>query len=157
MGAMGSQITSLTIVYSTVYSGADQRKHQNPVSLAFVWGIHRSQMASNAEISPFDDVIMLVSKMINGKLYLWYTEKISFHRINVLLFYRIVESTADACLNSVIGDQDCFNLVDLARFEYPYLCALSFEGKPPQYVYWRTYVWCAVYITSTWLDRKHQD
>ena len=29
MGAMASQITSLTIVYSTVYSGADQRKHQN--------------------------------------------------------------------------------------------------------------------------------
>ena len=27
MGAMASQITSLTIVYSTVYSGADQRKH----------------------------------------------------------------------------------------------------------------------------------
>ena len=28
MGAMASQITSLTIVYSTVYSGADQRKHK---------------------------------------------------------------------------------------------------------------------------------
>ena len=28
MGTMASQITSLTIVYSTVYSGADQRKHQ---------------------------------------------------------------------------------------------------------------------------------
>ena len=34
--AIGSQITSLTIVYSTVYSGADQRKHQSSVSLAFV-------------------------------------------------------------------------------------------------------------------------
>ena len=30
MGAMASQITSLTIVCSTVYSGADQRKHQSP-------------------------------------------------------------------------------------------------------------------------------
>ena len=38
MGTMAtSQITSLTIVYSTVYSGADQRKHQNFVSLAFGW------------------------------------------------------------------------------------------------------------------------
>ena len=27
MGEMASQITSLTIVYSTVYSGAEQRKH----------------------------------------------------------------------------------------------------------------------------------
>ena len=61
MGTIASQITSLTIVYSTVYSGADQSKHQSSASLAFVWGIHRgpvnspgtgefpAQMASNAE------------------------------------------------------------------------------------------------------------
>ena len=55
MDAMGSQITSLTIVYSTVHSDADQSKHQSSASLAFVWGIHRgtgefpAQMASNAE------------------------------------------------------------------------------------------------------------
>ena len=36
MSAMVSQITSLTIVYSTVYSGADQGKHQSSASLAFV-------------------------------------------------------------------------------------------------------------------------
>ena len=42
MSAMASQITSLAIVYSTVYSGADQRKHQSPALLAFVQGIHRS-------------------------------------------------------------------------------------------------------------------
>ena len=41
MTAMASQITSLTIVYSTIYSGADQRKHQSSASLAFVRGIHR--------------------------------------------------------------------------------------------------------------------
>ena len=41
MGAMACQITSITTVYSTVYSGADQRKHQSSASLAFVWGIHR--------------------------------------------------------------------------------------------------------------------
>ena len=41
MGAIASKITSLTIVYSTVYSGEDQRKHQSSVSLAFVRGIHR--------------------------------------------------------------------------------------------------------------------
>ena len=39
-GAMASQITSLTIVYSIVYSGADQRKHQSFASLIFVRGIH---------------------------------------------------------------------------------------------------------------------
>ena len=40
MGAMASQITSLTVVYSTAYSGADQRKHQSSASLAFVRGNH---------------------------------------------------------------------------------------------------------------------
>ena len=48
MGSMASQITSLTIVYS----GADQRKLQSSMSLAFVRRIHRwipAQMASNAE------------------------------------------------------------------------------------------------------------
>ena len=39
---MSYLITSLTIVYSTVYSGTDQRKHQNSASLAFVRRIHRS-------------------------------------------------------------------------------------------------------------------
>ena len=43
MSAIASQITSLTIVYSTVYSGADQRKHQSSASQAFVWGIHRDR------------------------------------------------------------------------------------------------------------------
>ena len=55
MGTMASQITSLSIVYSTVYSGADQRKHQSSVSLAFVrgnspvTGEFPARMASNAE------------------------------------------------------------------------------------------------------------
>ena len=39
MGAMASQVTSLTIVYLTVYSGAGQRKHKNSASLVFVRGI----------------------------------------------------------------------------------------------------------------------
>ena len=64
MGAIGSQITSLTIVYSTVYSGADQSKHQSSASLAFVWGIHRGPVNSphkwpvTLKMFPFDDVIM---------------------------------------------------------------------------------------------------
>ena len=43
MTTMASQITSPTVVYSTVYSDADQRKHQSSASLAFVWGIHRDR------------------------------------------------------------------------------------------------------------------
>ena len=65
MSSMASQITSLTIVYSTVYSGADQRKHQSSASLAFVRGIHRSPVNSphkgpvTRKVFPFDDVIMV--------------------------------------------------------------------------------------------------
>ena len=64
MGAMAFQITSLTIVYLTVYSGADQRKYQNSASLAFVRGIHRWPVNSphkwpvTRKMFPFDDVIM---------------------------------------------------------------------------------------------------
>ena len=46
MGTIASQITSLTIVYSTVYSDADQRKYQSSASLAFVRGIHRRPVNS---------------------------------------------------------------------------------------------------------------
>ena len=49
MGMMASQITSPTNVYWTVYSGADQRKHQSSASLAFVPGEFPAQRASYAE------------------------------------------------------------------------------------------------------------
>ena len=65
MSVMASQITSLTIVYSGVYSGADQRKHQSSTSLAFVRGIHRWPVNSPhkgpvmQKMFTFDDVIMV--------------------------------------------------------------------------------------------------
>ena len=67
MGKIASQITSLTIVYSTVYSDADQRKHQSSASLAFVRGIHRGPVNSpqnwpvTRKIFPFADVIIDLS------------------------------------------------------------------------------------------------
>ena len=65
LGAMGSQITSLTIVYAIVYSDADYRKHQSSESLAFVVGIHRWPVNSllkwpvTQKKFLLDDVIML--------------------------------------------------------------------------------------------------
>ena len=64
MSAMTSQITSLAIVYSSVYSGPDQRKHQRSASLAFVRGIHWWPVNSPhkgpvTRKYPFDHVIML--------------------------------------------------------------------------------------------------
>ena len=64
MGVMASQITSLTSVYSNVYSGVDQRKHQSSASLAFVWGIHRGPVNSpdkwpvTRKMFSFEDAIM---------------------------------------------------------------------------------------------------
>ena len=62
MGTIASHLTSLTIVYSAVYSGADQRKHQNSTSMAYERGNHRwpviPRTKGNAEMLPFDDVIM---------------------------------------------------------------------------------------------------
>ena len=66
MSVIASQITSLAIVYSTIYSGADQRNHQTSASLAFVRGIHRGPVNSphkwpvTRKMFPFDDVMMAV-------------------------------------------------------------------------------------------------
>ena len=40
MSVMASEITSVSVVYSTICLGPDHRKHQSSASLAFVWGIH---------------------------------------------------------------------------------------------------------------------
>ena len=78
---MASQITSLTIVYSTVYSGADQRKHQSSASLAFVRGIHRAPVNSphkwpvTRKMFPFDDVIMCP---VDRKIFSWNKQVYNF-------------------------------------------------------------------------------
>ena len=101
MGAMVSQITSLMIVDSAVYSGADQRKHQSSASLAFVRGIHRWTVNSShnwpvtLKMFPFDDVIMCGLVPSNNKPSL------------KIYIQRHVASTGDKDLNCVH---------DLARF-----------------------------------------
>ena len=69
MVKMASQITSLTIVYSTVYSGADQRKHKSSASLAFVRGIHRWPVNSphkwpTRKMFPFDAVVLWKPRVV---------------------------------------------------------------------------------------------
>ena len=68
MSAMASQTTGASIVYLTVCSDVDQRKHQSSVSLAFVRQIHRWPVNSQdkgpvtRKMLPFDDVIMAVNQ-----------------------------------------------------------------------------------------------
>ena len=69
MSTMTSQITSLTVVHSIVYSDADQRKHRSSASLAFVRGIHRWPVTSphtglvTRKMFPFHDVIMIYTRI----------------------------------------------------------------------------------------------
>ena len=73
MGPIASQITSVSIVYLTVSTGADQRKHQTSASLTFVRGIHRRPMISphkwpvTRKMFPFDEIIMLTYWTIHWK------------------------------------------------------------------------------------------
>ena len=75
MSAMASQITGASIVYSTAYSGANQRKHQSSASLAFVQGIHRRPVNSPHKgpvmwkVFPFDDVIMWHSFVLSAEIW----------------------------------------------------------------------------------------
>ena len=72
MSAMASQITGVSIAYSNVCSGADQRKHQSSASLAFVREIHRWPVNSphkepiTQKMFPFDDVIILLFSLISA-------------------------------------------------------------------------------------------
>ena len=81
MSLTASQITSLMIVYSTVYSDADQRKHQSSALLAFVRGIRRGPVNSphkgpvTRKMFPFDDVIMRSDGILSA-------EKVQGHSIN---------------------------------------------------------------------------
>ena len=91
MSAMASQITSGSIVYSTVCSGADQGKHESSFSLAFVRGIpgwpvdspHKGPVTR--KMFPLDDVIMAMSwggcyENANGKKMTTFT----FQNVHVL-------------------------------------------------------------------------
>ena len=65
MSPTAFQITGIPIVCSTVYSGANQRRHQSSASLAFVRGIHWWPVDSPPKgpviqkMFSFDDVIMI--------------------------------------------------------------------------------------------------
>ena len=77
MGAMSSQITSLTVVYTTVYSDVDQRKHQRSAPLAFVWGIHRWPVNSSQKMVNNTENVSICWRHHEALLY-W-----AFPRVNV--------------------------------------------------------------------------
>ena len=64
-------------MYSTVYSGADQRKHQSSASLAFVRGIHRGPVTR--KMFPFDDVFMFGVSLSVVNSQLSYYDNVAFY------------------------------------------------------------------------------
>ena len=83
MSTIASRITGITIVYSTVYSGADQRKHQSSASLAFLRGIHRWPMNSpqkgpvTRKIFLLDDVIVTHENTVHHPIHILSTKAIA--------------------------------------------------------------------------------
>ena len=75
IGAMASQITSVSIVYSTVSSGADRRKHQSYASLTLAREIDRGTVNSphkwplTRKMFPFDDVV--IDNWSDSLMYVW--------------------------------------------------------------------------------------
>ena len=74
MTTVASQITSLPVVYSIVYSGADQRKHQGSASMALCAGNSPNPVNSphkepvTRKMVPFDDVIMGTCRVMSGMI-----------------------------------------------------------------------------------------
>ena len=99
MGTVSSHITSLTIVYSTVYSGADQRKHHSSASLACVRRIRRGPVNSlhkwpvTRKMFPFDDVIMFLHTLITARATIHNTGNAA--RFHLVPFYMFCMATYD--------------------------------------------------------------
>ena len=125
MGVIASQITSLTIVYSSVYSDADQRKHQSSASLVFVRGIHRDRWIPRTKgqlrgkcfhlmtspchyLNQFDLRLLASIPVEFYRIFTSCAQKVAF-KINFLTFLCICEG--------MIHEVNCHN--------FPWCCALS--------------------------------
>ena len=109
MGAIASLITSLTSVYSTVYSGADQRKHQSSGSLAFVRGTHRGPVNSphkwpvTRKMFPFDDVIIMntVCRLLRFIVVLFHTYPCCLPGLHHLYYNAVIMSAMASQVTSL--------------------------------------------------------
>ena len=105
MGAMASHIISLTIVYSTVHSGADQRNHQSSASLAFVQGIHRwpvnflHKWPVTWKMFPFDDVIMARGECKDMVTLMSFSNRIWYGAVAFISFIMII-CFVDICITT---------------------------------------------------------
>ena len=124
IGTMASQITSLTIDYSIVYSSADHRKHQSSASLAFVRGIHRRPMNSphkwpvTPKKVPFEGVIMRNFVFNVGKIILnnW---KVQCYALKTVELRRIIlGGKCRLIVSNLVNASESFFHMDVRRGSY---------------------------------------
>ena len=136
---LASQITSLTVVYSIVYSGVNQRKHQSSASLAFVLEIHRGPVnfphkgPVTRKMFPFDDVIMLIVRYV---VFLWIrpylaeTRNVNDHNCSVSNLWKqsfaLVMDNAQCKLAIKIT---CFHGYDMTSLIYVVSCLKGWDLK----------------------------
>ena len=154
MSAVASQITSVSIVYSTVCSGEDQRKHQISMSLAFVWGIHWLLVDSLhkspvvPKMFPVDDVIML-SLGQHG------------HHFKDAIFIHLFEKRDVLCRGNVRPKKGTYYAVAMSVRKkgriMPWQCPSVRPSVRPRFPDFSTTcfeisIWNSVYTFSRWHD-----
>ena len=108
MSAMASQITSLTIVYSIVYSGTDRRKRQSSASPAFVWETHWWTVNSphkrpvTRKMFPFDDVIIYIALTSYFLKILPLSTLLGQRLININAFINIIHRNELLCVDKAM-------------------------------------------------------
>ena len=141
MGSIAPQITSLAIVYSIVYSDADQSKHQSSASLAFVRVIHRGPVNSphkwpvTRKMFPFDDVIVALLPTEVKPLHepMLIRDGVSNHRrLDCLLnslFRRKLKKNLRHWL--LWGDSTSDRWIPLTNDQFPFDDVIMFYGTVP--------------------------
>ena len=126
MGTIVSQITSLTTVYSTVYSDVDQRKHQSSASLTIVRGIHRER----------------------GKRFHLMTSSVTSNNLSTILGHVTTPfSHCTVIYQSYISNYTDMGLINKVSFSSP-LCLMCVIQRLLPY-------WCAILIAHQIVMAKH--
>ena len=108
MGTIASQITRLTIVYWTVYSDANERKHQSSAPLAFGRGIQRGPVNSlhkwpvTRKMFPFDDVIMHMPEwMLTCQLHFREQNSVTLRQFTMVFIYEMELGNNDSRISQL--------------------------------------------------------
>ena len=162
MCPMASQITILTIVYSTVYSGANQRKHQSSASLAFVRGIRWWPVNSPTKgqkrgkcfhlmtaSCSFRPKWVLITQLYRVYYYIWF-----YLQPHILIGICAVDKYLKHCIDAAVGklfsNLVALRFVPCQDFQmWSIGCILSFKGCFRCFIY---FVTCSDVLGNTELN-----